>query len=226
MNRMKTYDAPHKGLRNALSQLSLLAGKTNYFNQQEVEQLYLLGKDVFTILSIHANDENDVTLAALEERCHGCSQHDMDDHEQIHLAQDKLEKLLLKIYSNSKAGIDATEDGAEFYLAFSEFHGEYLEHTAEEERITQPMLWKYFTDEELAAHRGEIMAKNPPQTLLIWFKFVIPAQSRMERIGLLTGFKRMAPVPFFNEAMDIIKQVLSEEEFDILSKSLEYNFAY
>jgi hypothetical protein len=37
MKRMKTYDVPHKGLRNALSQLSLMAGKTNYSNQQEVE---------------------------------------------------------------------------------------------------------------------------------------------------------------------------------------------
>jgi hypothetical protein len=144
----------------------------------------------------------------------------MEDHEQIHLAQEKLEKLLAKLYSNSKAGQDVTEDGEEFYLAFSEFHGTYLEHTAEEERVTQPMLWKYFTDEELASHRGKIMAKNPPQTLLIWFRFVIPAQSHKERVGLFTGFKKMAPEPFFNEGMHVIKQVLTEKEFDELNKAL------
>ena len=156
----------------------------------------------------------------MEQRCTGCSQHDMEDHEQIHLAQEKLEKLLAKLYSNSKAGQDVTEDGEEFYLAFSEFHGTYLEHTAEEERVTQPMLWKYFTDEELASHRGKIMAKNPPQTLLIWFRFVIPAQSHKERVGLFTGFKKMAPEPFFNEGMQVIKQVLTEKEFDELNKAL------
>lgn len=117
MSRMKSYDVPHKGLRNALSQMSLLAGKTNYSNQQEVEQLYKLGEDVFKILTIHAIDENEVTLAELEERCPGCSQHDVEDHERIHLAQHKLEKLLSKIYNNSKAGTDTTEDGAEFYFS-------------------------------------------------------------------------------------------------------------
>lgn len=217
---MKSYDVPHKGLRNALSQLQLLAGKTDYSNQNEVEQLYNLGEDVFKILSIHAADENDVTLADLEQRCNGCSQHDFEDHEQIHLAQDNLEKLLANIYANSKAGQDVAEDGEEFYLAFSEFHGTYLEHTAEEERVTQLMLWKYFTDEELASHRSKIMAKNPPQTLLIWFRFVIPAQSHKERVRLLTGFKKMAPESFFDEGMQVIKKVLTENEFDELNKAL------
>ncbi len=175
MKRMKTYDVPHKGLRNALSQIQLLAGKTDYSNQHEVEQLYRLGEDVFKILTIHAADENEVTLAELEQRCPRSSHHDVDDHEQIHLVQDKLEKLLTSIYTNSRTGQDVSADGEEFYLAFSEFHGIYLEHTAEEERVTQPLLWKHFTDEELASHRGKIMSKNPPQTLLIWFRFVIPA---------------------------------------------------
>jgi hypothetical protein len=220
MKRMKSYDVPHKGLRNALSQLQFLAGKTDYSSQNEVEMLYKLGKDVFNILTIHANDENEITLAELEKRCKGCSQHDIEDHEQIHIAQDKLEKLLASIYANSKAGQDVTDVGEEFYLAFSEFHGTYLEHAAEEERVTQPMLWKYFTDEELASHRGEIMAKNPPQTLLIWFRFVIPAQSQKERVGLLTGFKKMAPEPFFKVGMQVIEQVLTEKEFYELNKAL------
>jgi AAA+ ATPase superfamily predicted ATPase len=128
--------------------------------------------------------------------------------------------LLAKIFNNSKAGQYVTADGEEFYLCFSEFHGTYLEHTAEEERVTQPMLWQYFTDEELASHRGKIMAKNPPQTLLIWFRFVIPAQSHKERVGLLTGFKKMAPAPFFNEGLQVIKQVLTEKEFSELNEAL------
>lgn len=220
MKRSRPYDVPHKGLRNALSQLQLLAGKTDYTDQNEVAQLYQSGEDVFKLLTIHALDENEVTLAALAQRCPGCSQHDLDDHEQIHLVQVKLEKLLADIYADSKAGRDTTPDGEEFYLALSEFHGTYLEHTAEEERVTQPMLWKYFTDEELAAQRGKIMARNPPQTLLTWFRFVIPAQSHKENVGLLTGLKKMTPAPFFNEAMQVIKQVLPSKQYNELEMSL------
>ena len=81
MNRMKTYDVPHKGLRNALSQLSLLACKTDYASPQEVAPLYDLGAKVFKILNIHAADENEVTLAELESRYPSGAQHDTHDHE-------------------------------------------------------------------------------------------------------------------------------------------------
>ncbi len=225
MNRMKTYDVPHKGLRNALSQLSLLAGKTNYSNQKEVEQLHNLGVDVFKLLTIHAADEDEVTLAELEKHCPGCSEHDMEDHKEIHASQVKLEASLLMLYNASKLNNDVTADGAEFYLSLSEFHGKYLEHTAEEERVTQPLLWKYFTDEELASHRGKIMAKNPPETLMIWFRFVIPAQSHAERVGLFTGFQKMASPEFFDKGMNVIKQVLTEVEYAELQIALCYTWS-
>jgi hypothetical protein len=220
MERMKTYDVPHKGLRNALSQVSLLAGKTNFEDPTEIETLYRLAADVFKILSIHAADEDEVTLAELEKRCPGCSKHDVDDHKEIHFAQNKLEKLLSAIYADSKSGKDVRESGAAFYLAWSEFHGVYLEHAAEEERVTQPLLWQHFTDDELASHRGKIMVKNPPETLLTWFRFVIPAQSHSERVGLLSGFKKMAPAAFFDQGMEVIKHVLTVYEFTKLNKAL------
>lgn len=220
MERMKPYDVPHKGLRNALSQLSLLSGNTNYSNQQEVELLYLLGKDVFKILTIHAEDENMVTLAALEDRCPGSSQHDMDDHEKLHEIQNNLEKLLSKIYNDSKEGKDVNQYGAEFCLLLSEFHGAYLTHTAIEERVTQVLLWKHFTDEELAAYRGKIMARLQPETLLTWFRFILPAQSKNERLGLFKGFQKMAPEPFFRQGMEVAKKHLTPTDFAQLEKGL------
>jgi hypothetical protein len=145
----------------------------------------------------------------------------MEDHKEIHIVQNKLEKLLAKIYDDSKAGKDVSEDGAEFYLAWSAFQSTYLEHTAEEERITQPLLWHHFTEEELASHRIRIMQKNPPETLLIWLRFVIPAQSHHERVGLFSGFKKMASAKFFEQGMGVTKQFLTEKEFSDLSKALE-----
>jgi hypothetical protein len=220
MQRTKPYDVPHKGLRNALSQLSLLAGKTNYSSPSDIETLYHLSVEVFKILTIHADDENKVTLSELEDRCPGSSEHDLADHVQIHGAQDKLEKAIQEIYALSKSGKQPIQAGADFYLAFSEFHGKYLEHTAEEERVTQPLLWKYFTDDELASQRRKILSLNPPATLLTWFGFSVPALSHNERIGLLGGFKKMAPAAFFIEGMESLKRVLPENEFESLQKDL------
>lgn len=47
MERLKSIDPPHKGLRNALSKLALIAGKTNYASINNVEKLQLIAKDVF-----------------------------------------------------------------------------------------------------------------------------------------------------------------------------------
>jgi len=220
MQRHKTYDAPHKGLRNGLSQVSLMAGRTDYSNPGEIAQLYQLGTRVFSLLTIHAEDENTVTLAHLETRCPGCSQHDIDDHEEIHAAQQSLEDQLAAISAGASEGKNMTQAGGEFYLAFSEFHGKYLEHTAEEERVTQLLLWQHFTDEELATHRVQIMSRNPPQTLLTWFEFVIPAMTRAEKVGLLTGFKRMASADFFAEGMEVIQKALPPSEFEQLEDAL------
>jgi hypothetical protein len=219
-NRLKSYDIPHKALRNALSQLSLLAGKTDFSNKKEVEQLYHLGSDVFMMLNKHAEDENVVVLADLESRCPGASKHDTEDHTSLHVTQHQLEELLNKIHSDAQAGKNVTADGEEFYLAFSEYHSIYLEHTAEEERITQPLLWKYFTDEELIGHRGRIMSTMPPEMLLKWFRFILPAQNPMERAAMLTGVKQMAPPPFFAQIMELAQKVLSPQELEKLQLAI------
>jgi len=218
--RIKSYDAPHKGLRNALSKLSLLAGNTNYSEKKEVSELYHLGQDVFTILTIHAADENEVPLAALETRCPGCSKHDSEDHELIEKKQIKLEDLLSKIHGHSQSGEDIGEDGSEFYLSLSEFQGRYLEHISEEERVTQILLWKHFTDEELAEHRKRIMANLSPQSLLLWLKFILPALSHPERVEFLTGFKKSASFSLFQAGMDVIEQALNEREFKLVKLAL------
>jgi len=220
MNRIKSYDVPHKGLRNALAQLSLRAGSTDYNDPQAVERLHALGADVFSLLSIHSKDEDEVVLAALEERCPGCAQHDTEDHVRIHHLQEELERTLAQLYAASSEGKDVEDEGSSFYLLLSEFHGAYLGHMAEEERVTQPLLWQHFTDEELVDHRSKIMASNPPETLLTWFRFVLPAQSRTERIGLLQGFSKAAPPDFFAKALDVIESALTPKEFSELQAGL------
>lgn len=220
MNRLKAYDVPHKALRNALSQLSLASGNTDYANPEQVTRLHRLGKDIFHMLNVHAADENDITLTELEARCPGASDHDKADHERLEKIQDELEQLLDDIRSGCEAGKDMTAEGQEFYLAFSEFHGTYLKHAAEEERVTLPLLWEHFTDEELMAMRGKIIAKNAPEVMLNWLRFVSPAQTHGERVGLFFGLSKAAPPVFVEQAMGVVEQNLSAEEFRKLRDAL------
>lgn len=219
ITRIKTFDVPHKGIRNALSQFSLLAGKVNYKDKNEVEELNRLGKDVFLLLNTHAQDENDVSLKYLEEKMKGASLHDVEEHIRIHVAQSRLEKMLDTIYAETKEGKDSSE-ASEFYSLLADFHADYLNHMSEEERITQQLLWDNFMDEELAAHRTEIMKNLHPDTLLLWFKYIAPAQSHPERTALFKGFKANAPESFFKKVKELLSEVLTEEEYGLLMKEL------
>ena len=220
MNRIKPYDIPHKALRNALSQLTVLSGRMNYSDPKEVETLYHLAMDVFDLLTAHQTDENEVTLAELEKRCPGSSRHDREEHVKIHAGQEKLERMISKIATNSSTAEELSDYQYEFYLAVSEFHGKYLEHTAHEERVTQALLWQYFSDDELISFGNRIRADIPPELWLIWFRFLVPAQSHPERVGFLTGFKQTVPPPFFTQGMEVINQVLTEKEYSDLQAAL------
>lgn len=219
-DRMKTFDVPHKGIRNGLSQLSLLSGKIDYHNSEEVAQLNNIGKEVFLLLNTHAQDENDVSLKHLEEKMKGASHHDLEEHARLHVIQSELEKMLEYLSKASTKGEDITEKGVEFYTMLADFHSVYLAHMSEEEHVTQQLLWDNFTDEELGAHRVEIMKNLQPDTLLLWFKYIAPAQTHHERVGLFKGFKANAPESLFNKANEVLLKVLSQDEYQCLMKEL------
>ena len=66
MERLKSLDPPHKGLRNALSKLAFIAGKTEYTSKSSVEKLQFIAKEVFHLLKDHTATENKFILTPLE----------------------------------------------------------------------------------------------------------------------------------------------------------------
>lgn len=219
-HRLKPFDVPHKALRNALSQLSLLAGNTDYSEPGAISTMYQLGKEVLLLLNTHANDENEVNLKHLETKVPGASHHDIREHEQLHIMQLELEKMLDRINEEIR-GTNGTIDLPEkFYSSLTDFHSVYLAHMAEEERVTQRMMWENFSDEELAAQRAEIIKSLPAETLLLWFKYAAPALTHTERINLFGGFRKAAPAELFERTKNVLKKVLEPGKFEKLMESI------
>jgi hypothetical protein len=220
MQRVKLFEAAHKGLRSALCQFSSQIGKTDFNNTEQVSILHVLGKEVFMMLSTHANDENSIILAELEAKVPGSSKHDMDDHEKLEADQSAMETLLDEIREIQNKGEDAAGFGAELYMKFLKFHGEYLLHTYEEETETQRLLWDNFTDEEIHAMRGRIIARFTPGAFEIWQKYIMPSITPGDRTMLFKGMKMQSPEGF-QKLMAMAKKYLSPEELGSLEKSLE-----
>ena len=220
MDRLKLFEVPHKGIRNAFGQISLLAGNADYSDKETVRRLHEMGKDLCVFLSSHADDENDVVLAELEKKVPGASVHDMKDHEVIEIKQAKLEKMLDTIYEKSETGEDPAPLGAEFYFEFSRFASEYLAHMIGEEEITQKLLWDNFTDEELLGFRGRIIGNMKPEILLMTYRYIMPALDANTRAIILTMMKKGLPAELFDKMMAIGKKYLPAPDINQLINHL------
>lgn len=215
MKRIKSFATPHKGLRNVLGKFSLRLGFTNFEDPQQLNKLKEIGNEMFTLLNDHVNTENKHTLKHLEERANGASKQDHDDHERLESIQTSLENQLKEF-----TGKESTDEIHHFYLSFSLFHSQYLEHIHEEETVTELLMQEYFSDEELIQHRTVIMKKMEFPLLLLWMKYVIPAQPESESIGMLSGLKQNVSEEAFQAVLSIIRPEMDIDIFNRLKALL------
>jgi hypothetical protein len=213
MNRLKSLDPPHKGLRNALGKITLLAGKTDYTSKASVAKLHALGNEVFALLKDHTQTENKYILAPLEKRNPGFTEDYMTDHGEIdNLEQSLLDRLM------AFNGEQSNDEGHQFYLDLCDFQSAYLEHIDVEDVELEEEMQKHFTDEELMGHQIEIMQAMSFDMLLLWFKYIVPARRPDENAQVLTGFKSAAPEEAYAAVLNTIRQEISENELnEILS---------
>jgi hypothetical protein len=211
MERLKSLDPPHKGLRNILAQFSLLAGQTAYNNLEEVTKLKSLGKDMFVLLENHTYTEETFILAPLKNKATHLTAEIETDHSRLEILEKEIKEKLA-----SFDGTQSDDDGHEFYLKFSDFHSQYLVHIAEEDRNVEINLQANFTDEELINHQIAIMQSMDFSTLLLWFKYIVPARRIEENVQVLNGFKSSAPIEAYNTVLSTIREVLTEERYSAI----------
>lgn len=205
--RMNIYGFPHKGLRIALSQLSMLSGNTDYSDAESLAKLKNLSLELITLLNLHLHSEEDVVLPALETKVPGSTRQNVEEHEQLEKEIEAFDKQLKNITVDS-----APNAGAEFYEAVYNFHSKYITHMAMEEGEINPLIWANFTDEEIMAWHGQVMATLTPDQIMMWFRYIVPALNPFERSIIMGGFKENAPVEFFGQVLKMLKEYMPENE--------------
>ena len=215
MARIRSFEAPHKGLRNIIGKFSFCLGYSNLADPVQLAHLKQLGHEMFTLLNDHVHTENEHTLKHLEERVKGAAAHDMADHEELEAIQDALEQRLSALTGSEPADLIHS-----FCLDFSLFHSRYLEHIFEEETVTELLLQQYFTDEELMEHRKGIMQKIAFPVMLLWLKYIIPAQRDEDSAAMLAGLRANAPADVFAQVLATIKVEMEADRFQRLVRKL------
>ncbi len=220
LSRPSLVLTPHKGIRYAFAQISSVAGTTDYTDKTEVAELKAQLEEFGDLLEEHANTENEFVLKPLEARLPGSADHDEQDHEHLYALQEALLAKLEGILHPTIPASEAKSVGYEFYQDLSKLHAAHLEHMLEEEQVTQMLMWAHFTDEELMDIHHQIIQHIPPQKMLAWMKYILPALNHEERFDLLKGMQAGAPAAFFEQVMSVAEAVLPAKAFEKLDSAL------
>ncbi|MEY2692243.1 MAG: hypothetical protein RIT03_633 [Bacteroidota bacterium] len=213
MNRLRSLDPAHKGLRNALGKLVLMAGKTDFSNKAAVQKLQVLGTEVFHLLKDHTATENQFILAPLAQKNADFTAAYLVEHTIIDRQEEELANRLQRF-----DGSQSNDLGHEFYLDLCDFQSSYLKHIDEEDRLVEAEMQKHFTDEELIGHQVEIMQVMPFDTLLLWFKYIVPARRDAENAQVLTAFKQNAPAEAYETVIALIATQVKADELESILK--------
>lgn len=208
---LRPLDPPHKGLRNLMSQVSLLIGQTEFDDPRSVATLQSKAVDLFHLLEVHALEEETHVLAQLEERVPGAAGVDLEAHEVL-----ERQARALRERVEAFDGTQSNERGQEFLLDFTAFQADYLRHMLEEERVTEPLVREHFSDEELIADQIAISQEMAFADLLLWFRYIAPARRVSENAQVLVGFHAAAPPEAFAAVREELRAVLPPEVFDEL----------
>ncbi|MCF7806939.1 MAG: hemerythrin domain-containing protein [Candidatus Marinimicrobia bacterium] len=213
--RMNIFNFTHKGLRLALSRLTVLSGKTDVTNEASLSALKNLTKEVVNLLDIHAHAEDSIILPALEEKAPGSTARILADHKTLDKSISVFASQVAAMTPNSPAA-----QSASVYTSLFNFFANYIIHMAMEEHDINRLIWEHFTDDEIMAWQGQIMAGFTPDQILSFYKYMIPALNPFEQKILLGGFKSNAPTDFFDSVMNMLEQQLSESEYSQLRSML------
>ena len=107
------------------------------------------------------------------------------------------------------------------YRQLALFIAHNFEHMHAEETDHNQTLWAHYTDRELAALHGRLVASLPPAENLFVLRWMIPAMTPAERLEVLGGMKAHAPAPAFAAALDVVQPHLDLRGWAKLARGLD-----
>lgn len=210
-DRPDVFKEVHKGLRNALFRLSLMAGSADAADPGNLERLCADARDTFRFLEHHARNEDD--FLAPEMRAKGLA-------EAGHMAEGhrELESRIRALAEAASALLRDPSGLHGFYLDLNRFISAYLGHMDEEEARILPLLHASFTDGELEEFPRRSVAATGPKDQSMMLAYMFPAMAPAELKGFFARVRGKAPREMVLHLEGIARRALGERAASILAE--------
>lgn len=210
--RYNIYHVIHKALRLGHCRILQAIGSNDFGNDVETRKLFADLRHLITLGRSHLDSENREIHTALETRVPGASAHAADDHGHHEQSFAELESMIRAV----EVALPHRREnaGRALYRRYAVFAADDMLHMNEEETYLLQTLQGAFTDEELHAIEGRIIAALPPEKFMAYVRLMMPALSHPERVDLLSKMQKVMPDPVFRAVLaDAVKPSLDAEEY-------------
>ena len=189
--RLDLYASIHKAIRSFMADTLVRIGSIDVADpiarNGVLAQLELL----LDLCLGHLRHENEWVHSAIEARQPAGSRRIADEHvEHVDaIAELRTEAALLRAAS----GAEADRIAQRLYRHFALFVAENFAHMHVEETAHNALLWQHYSDGELAALHGRILANITPAEHVVVARWMIPASTPAERARIVAGMKSQMP---------------------------------
>ncbi|HTT09679.1 MAG TPA: hemerythrin domain-containing protein [Burkholderiaceae bacterium] len=216
--RHDIYAAVHKGLRACMAHVLVEAGRMDTTDADDTAQALGSMRHLLLLCRTHLEHEDRFVHAAMEARCPGSAATTRGDHEHHVRSIVQLESAARAV--EDSAGEARRSAARALYTLLSRFVAENYEHMHVEETRNNIVLWAEYTDAELIALKGRLIAAIPPEVNMAFMRWMAPSLSPLERAELLGNARQGMPAAAFDAALAMIKNHLSTRDWFKLQVAL------
>ena len=219
--QLDLYASVHKGLRHAMQSALTQLGRMDATDPQDVAETVAPLRDLISWLEKHLEIEERFVHTAIDKKRPGAVAEIRKEHEGH---QRDFVLLLADAVALEQAAPDAVQErkalAHHLYLSFSRFVGDNLVHMAHEETHVNALLWDLFTNDELQAIFGQIMASESPEQLMRGTRWILPALDPEQRAKLVLRARPAIPAPVFDQLLGAMRAHLAPRDFGKLEAAL------
>jgi hypothetical protein len=215
-SRFDLYGPVHKGVRALMADTVLRFGSLDLDDERELQETCGQALDMLALLRSHV-DHEDEHIHPLLERCRagGAEQATQEHVRHRQVLETLAGEVRALLAFPSRAAADA------LYQNLAELMAENLHHMRLEDIEHQAVLWAHYSDAELAALDGRIVASIPPKELMMFLRWMLPAMSPPQRLGLMLGLRAQAPATVHMAVSRLAQQHLPAKAWTRLLRDIE-----
>jgi hypothetical protein len=216
--RHDMYCHIHKALRQCMAHTLRRLGALDVTEAEERDAVLDSVDAMLGLLRSHLQHENDFVHTAIEARQPGGASHTANDHVQHQEAIRNLEDETLAVRNAQEEQRQLLAH--RLYRHLAAFVGENLVHMQFEETRGNATLWALYSDEELLAIHGRLVASIPPAEMALVVRWMAAALSVPELAMLFADMRQKAPPAAFEALLDVARTQLDERRWGQLARAL------